>query len=292
MARKWSVRMLALAALSVAIGCRAHPTPDVSTPLLPGEVVPGSPIDPLAAKPLTAPPPTITASPTKPPLLAPGAQLPKPGDLGTKPPTPSIINPPIKPPVELGPSIAGNNAPAPILPPKDVAPILTSQPKPMLVTRDLVTLPAPTPSIKPMLIDPPRPPAGPDGFAPAPIIPPPAPAETFPTPKIINSPPAPTLPMKPGQVFGHAPDYRWIAGVLDRHTKGGYWTLRFADFGSDDDWGGKMRLLDDPRLDKFKDGDRVFIEGELLAPRAAASFEGTSYPPYRVNEVRVIEKGK
>jgi hypothetical protein len=113
-----------------------------------------------------------------------------------------------------------------------------------------------------------------------------------PLPKIINSPPAPTLPMRPGQVFGHAPDYRWIAGVLDRHTKGGYWTLRFADYGADDEWGGKMRLLDDPRLNNFKDGDRVFIEGELLAPRAAASAEGTSYPPYRINEVRVVEKGK
>jgi hypothetical protein len=290
MARKWSVRLLALAALSVAIGCHSHPGPVVTTPLLPGDVVPG-PVDPFAAKPQAGPPTIVSASPTNPPLLAPGAQLPKPGDLGTKPPL-NIINPPIKPPVELGPSIAGNDTPAPILPPKDVVPLLTSQPKPALIPQDSVKLPSAAPVIKPMLIEPPRPPAGPDGFAPAPIIPPPALQETFPTPKIINNPPPPDLPMRPGQVFGHAPDYRWIAGVLDRHTKGGYWTLRFADFGSDDEWGGKMRLLDDPRLNNFKDGDRVFIEGELLAPRAAASAEVTSYPPYRINEVRMVEKGK
>ena len=71
--------------------------------------------------------------------------------------------------------------------------------------------------------------------------------------------------------------------------KGGYWTLRFADFGADDEWGGKMRLLDDPRLNNFKDGDQVFIQGELLAPRAAASADGTSYPPYRINEVRLVK---
>jgi hypothetical protein len=291
MARKWSVRLLTLAALSTAIGCRAHPTPDVMTPLLPGDVVPGTPIDPLAAKTKAAPPTIVTASPTKPPLLAPGAQLPKPGDIGPNPPL-KFITPPIKPPVELNPLIAGPDLQAPILPPKDVAPLLTAQPKPAVIPYEMGTLPPPKLAIKPMLVEPPRPPAGPDGFAPAPIIPPPSPAETYPTPKIINSPPVPTLPMRPGQVFGHAPDYRWIAGVLDRHTKGGYWTLRFADFGSDDEWGGKMRLLDDPRLNNFKDGDRVFIEGELLAPRAAASVDGTSYPPYRINEVRMVEKGK
>src|SRR5262249_19885320 len=86
MARKWSVRLLALAASSVGVGCRSHPTPDVMTPLLPGDAVPGPPLDPLAAKPQAVPPKIVTASPTRPPLLAPGAQLPKPGDLGAKPP--------------------------------------------------------------------------------------------------------------------------------------------------------------------------------------------------------------
>ncbi len=154
------------------------------------------------------------------------------------------------------------------------------------------TLPSPRPTIKPLLVEPPHPPAGPDGFAPAPIIPPPILSDTYPPPKIVNKEPLPPLPIKPGDRFGHSADYKWIAGVLDRHSKGGYWTLRYADYSSDDEWGGKMRLLDDPRLEDFKDGDQVYVEGELLAPRAAASAESVSYPPYRINAVRLVEKTK
>ena len=282
MARKWSVRLLALGGLTIALGCRSTPAPVVTTPLLPDTTI----ADPLAAKPLAAPK-IITASPIKPIILAPGAQLPKPGDLTP----PNIASLPNKKPVELGPSIIGPDMPAPIVPPRDVTPMLASQPKvgDIEMPKEVRTLPSSRPDIKPLLVTPPRPPAGPDGFAPAPIMEPPSANDTYLPPKIVNKPPEPQLPMKPGQQFGHAPDYKWIAGTLDRHVKGGYWTLRFADFGADDEWGGKMRLLDDPRLNNFKDGDQVFIQGELLAPRAAASADGTSYPPYRINEVRLVK---
>lgn len=285
MARKWSVRLLAMGALTVALGCHSTPAPIVTTPLLPDTSIPGPPSETLSSKPLTMPP-TIAASPSKPIIAAPGAQLPKREDFTP----PNIASAPTKPPAPLGPSIAMPDSPALVVPPPDGAPTLASQSRPVEMRKDVTTVPSPRPDIKSLLVTPPGPPAGPDGFAPAPVILPPSPSETYLPPKIVNKPPESPLPMKSGQQFGHAPDYKWIAGVLDRHVKGGYWTLRFADFGSDDEWGGKMRLLDDPRLENFKDGDQLFIQGELLAPRAAASVDGTSYPPYRVNEVRLVGK--
>jgi hypothetical protein len=98
------------------------------------------------------------------------------------------------------------------------------------------------------------------------------------------------LPLRPGERFGHAPDYKWVAGILDKHQKGGYWTVRYAPSGDDDPWGGKVRLLDDDKLSGFTSGDVVYVEGDLLAPRSAA--ETATYPPYRVTDVRLIEKAK
>jgi hypothetical protein len=97
------------------------------------------------------------------------------------------------------------------------------------------------------------------------------------------------VPLLPGQRFGHADDYKWVAGILDRHQKGGYWTLRYAPSGDDDPWGGKVRLIEDERLTGFTSGDVVYLEGELLAPRSAVE---TAYPPYRVTDVRLVEKAK
>ena len=81
-----------------------------------------------------------------------------------------------------------------------------------------------------------------------------------------------------------------MAGILDRHQKGGYWTVRYAPSGEDDPWGGKVRLLDEERLAGFSSGDVVYVEGELLAPRSAA--DSANYPPYRVTDVRLLEKAK
>src|SRR5262249_61649130 len=131
-----------------------------------------------------------------------------------------------------------------------------------------------------------KPQPGPDGFAPAPKI-------GLPDPPIPTVPPPelkPALPLSPGQTFGHAADYKWVAGILDRHVKGGYWTLRFADSGEDDPWGGKVRLLADDRLAGFDSGDVLYLEGELLAPRSAA--DSANHPPFRINDVRLVEKAK
>jgi hypothetical protein len=267
MNRKWSARMVALGGLALALGCKSAPLgqPVITTPLLPDYAVPGplSPPTPLSATP--APIPTTVSS-------APGAQLPKQHDF-TPPslPTPRLADlPPVKEP-ESGLAI---------VPPKDVAPLVSLHPK-----AETHVLPPPKPEIKPLLVEAPRPPAGPDGFAPAPIIEPPTTPEKLPPPHIETRPP---LPLEAGQTYGRGPDYRWLAGVLDRHFKGGFWTLRYADISVDDEWGGKVRLMDDPRLRDLKDGDAVYVEGELMAPRSAAGSEVSAYPPYRITNLRVV----
>ena len=277
MARKWSARLLALGGLSVALGCRSHPSvPPINTPLLPEAVVPGPAVVPMS--------PPLSMAPVKPTILPPGANLTPIADPGTsiqpppqfaKLPEPKPDLTPILPPLPAGPELP------PVVPPADVLPLLASNTKPVDESK--------APIIKPLLVDAPRPAPGPDGFAPGPRVladPPPEPVR----PALQETKPAPTkvLPLKPGQRYGNAADYKWVAGVLDKHQKGGYWTIRFADIGTDDMWGGKVRLLDDPRLNEFKNGDVVYLEGELMAPRSAA--DGPAYPPYRVTDVHAIDK--
>jgi hypothetical protein len=88
--------------------------------------------------------------------------------------------------------------------------------------------------------------------------------------------------------YGHAPDYAWLQGVLDRHYRGQV-GLRYCDHAEEDDWGGKVWLEPDPRLETLKEGDVVFIEGEIVAengqPRRGA---WNHYPCYRVRSVEQV----
>lgn len=271
MARKWSARMLAVGGLAVALGCRSHPNlPPITTPLLPETVLP-APTTPPTTTPPTSPP--LSAAPAKPTILPPGASIQPPPEFAKLPePKPELT--PILPAAPVSPELP------PVVPPADVQPILTSNTKPA-ESKQL-------PVIKPMFVDAPRPAPGPDGFAPGPRVladPPPEPVRP---PDTKPAPPTKIMPIRPGQRYGNSPDYKWVAGVLDKHQKGGFWTIRYADIGTDDMWGGKVRLLDDPRLAEFKNGDVIYVEGELLAPKSAA--DGPAYPPYRVTDVRVVEK--
>jgi hypothetical protein len=160
----------------------------------------------------------------------------------------------------------------PVLPPQDIAPRLTNNPTSPDTVKEL---PPPSPIALPSS----------DGFRPGERIP--APVVVVP-PAAAPISPLPPLPLKPGEKLGHGPEFQWLAGVADRHSKGGYWTIRYADIGTDDLWGGKVRLLDDDRLRDLRNGDRVYVEGELMAPKSAA--ENTVCPPYRVTNIRVIEK--
>jgi hypothetical protein len=91
-------------------------------------------------------------------------------------------------------------------------------------------------------------------------------------------------------VYGHSPDYTWLQGVLDRHYHG-HMNLRFCDPTVEDPYGGKVCLVDDPRLSQFQEGDVVAVEGAMVpAEESTGERRGHHYPRYRIRDVQLIER--
>jgi hypothetical protein len=90
-------------------------------------------------------------------------------------------------------------------------------------------------------------------------------------------------------IYGNAPDYGWLQGVVDKHYQG-QWYLRYCDSSVEDKYGGKVCLLNDPRLGQLKDGDVIFVEGELALEKETAS-RGPwhRYPGYQIRTLRPVQ---
>lgn len=90
--------------------------------------------------------------------------------------------------------------------------------------------------------------------------------------------------------FGHAPDYTWLQGVLDKHYHGTM-HLRYCDATVEDTWGGKVCLEADPRLDQFKEGDVILVEGVVVPDNDAGHQKGWKhYPKYQIREVQLVQR--
>src|SRR5262249_49130217 len=288
MIRMRSARLLLFGGLTLAIGCKCHSkVPLCTTPLYPETVIagPGGPPIPMGS-PFSSEMPLVSTSP------AAGAQLPKPGNSAPGLFSPQFARVPTgrsapTRPVDKGTVKDDPDVPS-ILPPKDVAGTLTGRTKTIEPPAGPAILPAPRP------LDSSAPPATPPTsgdsvpFSPASkIVAPPLTPIAGTTPDETRPLPAAT-PLKPGEKFGHAPDYRWVAGVLDRHLRGGYGTPRYAALRAAARGGGKVPLLADRRLTDFKSGDVVYAGGGLLPPRPAGAAEGTANsPPFRVTGVKL-----
>lgn len=107
-----------------------------------------------------------------------------------------------------------------------------------------------------------------------------------PTAEIASTPP---IRRQVPETYGHATDYGWLQGVLDRHYQG-HFDLRYCDASVADQWGGKVILSDDPRLARFKDGDQILVEGEILKEPATATTR-RHYPLYRIREIWLVKAG-
>jgi hypothetical protein len=141
------------------------------------------------------------------------------------------------------------------------------------------------------------PPAAP----PAPVVPPPQTPKTIPptepvftpakAPAALPTPPAAPTLTAPAilpvsyQRFGHAADYSWLQGEFDIHYRG-FKELRFRSVAEDDAIGGKVRLVDDVRLNEYKPGDVVRVEGELVRDETNAG----QYPRYHVKSIQLMER--
>lgn len=120
--------------------------------------------------------------------------------------------------------------------------------------------------------------------APAPLEPPAASGPAISPPAIKQMSASVVIPA-PKSRLDRAADYCWLQGEVDCHYRG-YKELRFRSPAEDEAIGGKVRLVDDPRLAELKDGDLILVEGELLKDLASAG----SYPRYQVRSVKVVER--
>jgi hypothetical protein len=104
---------------------------------------------------------------------------------------------------------------------------------------------------------------------------------------VSHTPHAASAPVQASALYGHAPDYAWLNGVLERRSNGALY-LRYCDPGQEDRWGGKVGLEFDTRLSHLSDGQRVYVEGDLIpesedVPRTTWN----PNPQYRVRSVRL-----
>jgi hypothetical protein len=135
---------------------------------------------------------------------------------------------------------------------------------------------------------------------PTPAPPTPTPDETgakppVPAVPVARTKPLPEVPVSPPirrqvpETYGHAAEYTWLQGVLDKHYQGQF-GLRYCEPSVEDRWGGKVTLADDPRLAQFHDGDQILVEGELVGDQTARDARHR-YPTYRIREIWLVQRG-
>jgi hypothetical protein len=93
-------------------------------------------------------------------------------------------------------------------------------------------------------------------------------------------------PAQSSTTYGHAADYSWIRGVLDKHYHG-YMNIRYCDRSAEDPHGGKFTLEDDHRLASYRDGDVVWIEGELVPLKEEN--DPSPWNPFRSYRIKTIQ---
>ena len=83
--------------------------------------------------------------------------------------------------------------------------------------------------------------------------------------------------------YANAPDHRWLQGRLEYSHVEAAWKLRYAPIDVENDpYGGSVVLGNDPRLNGFKEGDVVYVEGRVK-PAAPGSFvSGARYELQRI----------
>lgn len=217
-----------------------------------------------------------------------------------------------KPPVEGkidvidGPQLSRSEPVAPALP----AEALASMPRPLPVGPPEAVLATPTvepPPAETTTANEPAPPKPVHGKPPITAAPAtmkkktPVPAnpvsrirETKPAPlapegPALTSAPAASPSSVPG-VYGHESAYTWLQGTVDKHYRGRLY-LRYCDPTVEDQWGGKVCLEEDSRLADCRDGDVIFVEGELATDAQAAPRDGwRQYPHYRVKSMRIVQR--
>jgi hypothetical protein len=87
-------------------------------------------------------------------------------------------------------------------------------------------------------------------------------------------------------VHGHASDYSWLQGTLQREPSGDM-ALVYLGPGQVDAFGGKV-LLNDDRLSAFRAADVILAEGNLIQPPKAGRNLSRAAPSYRLRHVWLV----
>jgi hypothetical protein len=139
-------------------------------------------------------------------------------------------------------------------------------------TSESIPTPPPTPAVAPTT----------NAKPPVPIVPA---LNTKPAPEVAATP---VVRQKVDGTYGRAPDHAWLQGVLDRHYRG-HFDLRYCDASVEDDWGGKVHLEEDERLQQFQDGDVIYVEGDLVRENGQVQLgHQNHYPRYRIRQVELV----
>jgi hypothetical protein len=82
-----------------------------------------------------------------------------------------------------------------------------------------------------------------------------------------------------------ADDASWIIGQLFYlHADGGTWVVRYAPLGKEDKYGGEVILTRGVDMSKLREGDLVYVKGEILRENRASKYVGGPlYRPFVVN---------
>lgn len=80
-------------------------------------------------------------------------------------------------------------------------------------------------------------------------------------------PSAPTDRKPASGQLSRASDFRWVIGRLRHGVGDSNWRLQYGSGVDADPHGGQIALVDDPRLQTFREGDIVRAEGDLRTPR-------------------------
>lgn len=68
--------------------------------------------------------------------------------------------------------------------------------------------------------------------------------------------------------FAHDAKYHQLIGVLDYSRIQGAWILRYVSYDEDDRYGGSVTLVMPSRMMRYRAGQTVRVEGELIDPES------------------------
>jgi len=86
----------------------------------------------------------------------------------------------------------------------------------------------------------------------------------------------------------HAPDYSCVTGQLFYvHADGGLWILRYAPLWQEDTYGGSIILARDLRMDSYREGDLVTVQGEILSKKGSVFLGG---PLFRAASIQLVDR--